>query len=129
MDVMVVLNPAAFEAISLDATALRDVKCRCVEATTQPVDPPRPTTYISRVFAPLCGIDEDPVTGSAQCCMAPYWYKESAGYDAEADSPWMYAEQRSRRRGEIYTRIVSKGTRVELAGYCTTTMVGTLTGC
>ena len=28
---------------------------------------------ISRFFAPAAGIDENPVTGSAHCCLAPYW--------------------------------------------------------
>lgn len=30
---------------------------------------------VSRVFAPKFGIDEDPVTGSTHCMIAPYWYK------------------------------------------------------
>lgn len=29
--------------------------------------------FISRFFAPRAGVDEDPVTGSAHCCLAPYW--------------------------------------------------------
>ena len=29
--------------------------------------------FVSRFFAPGLGIDEDPVTGSAHCCLAPYW--------------------------------------------------------
>ncbi len=29
--------------------------------------------FVSRFFAPAVGIDEDPVTGSAHCCLAPYW--------------------------------------------------------
>lgn len=29
--------------------------------------------FISRFFAPQLGIDEDPVTGSAHCLLAPYW--------------------------------------------------------
>lgn len=29
--------------------------------------------YRARFFAPRQGIDEDPVTGSAHCCLAPYW--------------------------------------------------------
>ncbi len=28
---------------------------------------------VSRFFAPGAGIDEDPVTGSAHCCIGPYW--------------------------------------------------------
>ena len=29
--------------------------------------------YIVRVFAPAAGVDEDPVCGSANCTMGPYW--------------------------------------------------------
>ena len=29
--------------------------------------------FVSRFFAPAIGIAEDPVTGSAHCCLAPYW--------------------------------------------------------
>jgi PhzF family phenazine biosynthesis protein len=29
--------------------------------------------FVSRFFAPSIGIDEDPVTGSAHCVLAPYW--------------------------------------------------------
>jgi len=29
--------------------------------------------FVSRYFAPNFGIDEDPVTGSAHCLLAPYW--------------------------------------------------------
>jgi predicted PhzF superfamily epimerase YddE/YHI9 len=29
--------------------------------------------FVSRFFGPAAGIDEDPVTGSAHCCLGPYW--------------------------------------------------------
>lgn len=29
--------------------------------------------FISRFFAPALGINEDPVTGAAHCCLAPFW--------------------------------------------------------
>ncbi|MFJ1643380.1 MULTISPECIES: PhzF family phenazine biosynthesis protein [unclassified Streptomyces] len=29
--------------------------------------------FVSRFFAPAYGVDEDPVTGSAHCCLGPYW--------------------------------------------------------
>lgn len=31
--------------------------------------------FVSRYFAPLCGVCEDPVTGSAHCTLVPYWSK------------------------------------------------------
>jgi len=32
--------------------------------------------FLSRFFAPYVGINEDPVTGSAHCYLAPYWSKK-----------------------------------------------------
>ena len=32
-----------------------------------------PYDFTSRFFAPAIGIDEDPVTGAAHCCLGPYW--------------------------------------------------------
>ena len=29
--------------------------------------------FVSRFFAPAVGVDEDEVTGSAHCCLAPFW--------------------------------------------------------
>jgi predicted PhzF superfamily epimerase YddE/YHI9 len=29
--------------------------------------------FVSRFFAPAVGVEEDPVTGSAHCCLGPYW--------------------------------------------------------
>jgi PhzF family phenazine biosynthesis protein len=45
--------------------------------------------FVSRAFYPILGVDEDPVTGSAHCALAPYWAKrlrrtELAGYQASA---------------------------------------------
>jgi len=32
-----------------------------------------PDGYVSRFFAPACGVDEDPVTGSAHCTLTSFW--------------------------------------------------------
>ena len=63
--------------------------------------------FVSRFFAPNVGIDEDPVTGSAHCCLCPFWSrrlgkKELAGYQA------------SERGGLVNTRLIEK--RVFLSG-------------
>jgi predicted PhzF superfamily epimerase YddE/YHI9 len=63
--------------------------------------------FISRFFAPGAGIDEDPVTGSAHCMLAPYW-AERLG------RPELLAHQISARGGEV--RCAVRGERVELAG-------------
>ena len=44
---------------------------------------------MSRFFAPGAGVDEDPVTSSAHCCLVPYWSQqlgktELAAYQASA---------------------------------------------
>lgn len=33
------------------------------------------TDFVSRYFAPSCGVSEDPVTGSAHCTLVQYWSK------------------------------------------------------
>jgi predicted PhzF superfamily epimerase YddE/YHI9 len=54
-----------------DYAMLRRIPVRGVivtsRASTTPFD------FVSRFFAPGSGIDEDPVTGSAHCALAPYW--------------------------------------------------------
>jgi PhzF family phenazine biosynthesis protein len=63
--------------------------------------------FISRFFAPGAGIDEDPVTGSAHCCLGPYWGRELGKVE-------MSAFQASARGGEVGVRLV--GERVHLTG-------------
>lgn len=64
--------------------------------------------FVSRYFAPKEGIDEDPVTGSAHCLLAPYW-SEQLGISK------LKAQQLSKRGGEIFCEV--KGERVLLTGY------------
>jgi predicted PhzF superfamily epimerase YddE/YHI9 len=73
--------------------------------------------FISRFFAPGAGIDEDPVTGSAHCCLGPYW-GDILGKDE------MLAYQASERGGVIRVRVA--GDRVYLGGKAVTIMHGEL---
>jgi PhzF family phenazine biosynthesis protein len=73
--------------------------------------------FVSRVFAPRYGIDEDPVTGSAHCQLAPYW-GEILGKSE------MLAYQASPRGGVV--RVAVRGDRVELGGRAITVMEGRL---
>jgi PhzF family phenazine biosynthesis protein len=73
--------------------------------------------FVSRFFAPRVGIDEDPVTGSAHCCLSPYWSgklgrNELTGYQASA------------RGGTVRVRV--SGERVVLGGQAVTTLRGEL---
>ena len=64
---------------------------------------------VSRFFAPLMGIAEDPVTGSAHCVLAPYWAERLGKKE-------LRAYQASARGGEMICRVFDG--RVELEGKC-----------
>jgi PhzF family phenazine biosynthesis protein len=73
--------------------------------------------FVSRFFAPGAGIDEDPVTGSAHCCLGPFWGArlgkgELTGYQASA------------RGGVVQVRLA--GERVLLCGQAVTVIRGEL---
>ena len=63
--------------------------------------------FVSRFFAPATGVNEDPVTGSAHCCLGPYW----ARY---LNKPALHAAQRSERGGNLAVEVVAD--RVLLTG-------------
>ena len=63
--------------------------------------------FVSRFFTPRGGIDEDPVTGSAHCTLAPYW--------AEClKKTNLTAKQLSARGGELQCEL--RGDRVIISG-------------
>jgi predicted PhzF superfamily epimerase YddE/YHI9 len=73
--------------------------------------------FLSRFFAPQSGIAEDPVTGSAHCCLGPFWAsrlnrRELVGFQA------------SPRGGAV--RVTVNGARVTLGGHAVTVYSGTL---
>jgi PhzF family phenazine biosynthesis protein len=78
---------------------------------TAPGDPNANPHYdfVSRYFAPVKGIPEDPVTGSAHCMLAPYWAQRLGKTSFRAF-------QASPRGGEVLCRL--NGNRVELEGSC-----------
>jgi PhzF family phenazine biosynthesis protein len=73
--------------------------------------------FVSRFFAPGSGIDEDPVTGSAHCALAPYWAQRTG-------KPEMTGYQVSPRGGIVRVRPV--GDRVFLSGQAVTVLRGEL---
>jgi predicted PhzF superfamily epimerase YddE/YHI9 len=73
--------------------------------------------FISRFFAPATGVPEDPVTGSAHCCLTPFW-RERLGKNE------LKAFQASARGGELRVRLV--GHRVRLGGRAETVLRGEL---
>jgi PhzF family phenazine biosynthesis protein len=75
--------------------------------------------FVSRFFAPRVGIDEDPVCGSAHCCLGPYWGERLGKTD-------LHAYQASPRGGVL--RVGLRGPRVHLSGRAVTTVRGELVG-
>jgi PhzF family phenazine biosynthesis protein len=73
--------------------------------------------YVVRFFAPSAGLDEDPVTGSITCELAPYW-SEQLGKRA------LRARQLSARGGELRCEVV--GHRVNIVGTARLYLQGTL---
>jgi PhzF family phenazine biosynthesis protein len=73
--------------------------------------------FVSRYFAPAFGIDEDPVTGSAHCALAPYW-AERLG------RPTLTARQVSKRGGTL--EVTVDRDRVRLTGHAVTVLSGEL---
>ncbi len=74
--------------------------------------------FISRFFAPGLGINEDPVTGAAHCCLAPFW-RDRLHKDE------FLAYQASSRGGVVKVRYLG-GDRVFLSGQAVTVLRGEL---
>jgi PhzF family phenazine biosynthesis protein len=77
--------------------------------------PGEDTDVLSRVFVPACGVDEDPVTGSAHAVIAPLWA-------ARFGRPAFTALQASARGGHLTCRV--EGDSVILTGNARTVIRG-----
>lgn len=135
-DILIELKPAAFHEIGyekINFKALmewdgyyRGVIVCCaneppVEAASSSVDgedysTPAPD-FLSRFFGPKAGINEDPVTGSAHCVLAPY-YAQKLGKDM------VIGKQTSERGG--YVECLVREDSVRLTGTAFTTLTGKL---
>jgi predicted PhzF superfamily epimerase YddE/YHI9 len=73
--------------------------------------------FVSRFFAPQAGINEDPVTGSAHCCLGPFWGPRIGKNE-------FVAYQASARGGIVRVRV--EGPRVKLGGQAITVLRGEL---
>ena len=91
-------------ALKPDFTALAKIDCWAAIVTAPGEDG---IDFVSRFFAPAQGVPEDPVTGSSQCTLTPYWAKRLEKTELEA-------RQLSRRGGAL--RCTLNGDRVSIAG-------------
>lgn len=116
MDYLVELqSEEAVRALNPDMGLLKSIPTRgliiTARAQADNVD------FVSRFFAPRLGVDEDPVTGSAHCCLAPYW-------SGKLGKTAMVGHQVSGRGGVV--RVDLCDDRVILSGQAVTVMHGEL---
>lgn len=105
----------AVRKLQPDHSALRKIPVRGVIVTSRSESPDY--DFVSRFFAPGSGIDEDPVTGSAHCCLGPYWQRRLGKSE-------FVAYQASARGGTVRVRV--HGDRVILGGKAVTVLRGEL---
>jgi len=98
-----------------DFPALRKMPGRGIVVTS--IASTAPYDFVSRYFAPWVGVDEDPVTGSAHCCLGHYWGQRLGKQELKA-------YQASARGGEVHIRLGQE--RVYLSGNAVTVFSGTL---
>ena len=103
-DYMMVYNSQQeIEAIEPNHHLLGQLDVRGVIVTA----PGDEVDFVSRFFAPACGIPEDPVTGSAHTSLSPYWSKE-------LDKTKMNSKIYDKRGGDLVCEYL--GERVKISG-------------
>ena len=108
-------NEDAVRRMEPDIARLKLLPVRGVIVTSRATTPGY--DFISRFFAPAVGVNEDPVTGSAHTCLAPYWAARLGKID-------FMAYQASARGGILKVRLV--GDRVRLGGQAVLILTGEL---
>lgn len=114
----VVETPAEVLALKPDFKALAaalEAEGFMSAVVTAPYDGPEAWDFVSRMFAPSKGIDEDPVTGAAHCALVPYWAQRLGRTE-------LVARQVSRRGGTLWCTLA--GDRVILRGQCRDYLAG-----
>src|SRR5262245_6063309 len=106
-----VADEAAVLAVRPEMRALTMLDGRGVIVTARSASAGR--DFVSRFFAPAAGVDEDPVTGSAHCALAPYWA-------AKLGKTTLTGYQASPRGGTVQCTV--DGDRVVLGGQAVTVL-------
>jgi PhzF family phenazine biosynthesis protein len=112
---LVIDSPDVVRSLRPDFRKLAAVPNQGVIVTAHSDDPRY--DFISRYFAPAFGIDEDPVTGSAHCCLGPYW-------GARLGKTELVGFQASKRGGVVHVRV--NRDRVILGGQAVLVLKGEL---
>ncbi|MGH7447607.1 MAG: PhzF family phenazine biosynthesis protein [Longimicrobiales bacterium] len=108
-------DAAAVRALRPDMAALAEVPTRGVIVTARADS--GDADFVSRWFGPRAGVPEDPVTGSAHCCLGPWWAERLGRTE-------LRGLQLSARGGTVGVRVL--GGRVELIGNAVTVLRGEL---
>jgi PhzF family phenazine biosynthesis protein len=103
------------QSLRPDFGKLAATECRGVIVTATSDDPR--FDFVSRFFAPQAGINEDPVTGSAHCCLSEWWGEKLGKAE-------MVGFQASERGGVV--KVVRDSGRVKLVGRAVTVSRGEL---
>lgn len=111
-DYMLIFEDAAsIETASPDMRLIKELDARGVIISA----PGRDVDFVARFFAPQCGVDADPVTGSAHTTLTPYWSKHFG-------KTILSAKQISKRGGDLICEL--KGDRILITGKAVTYLIG-----
>lgn len=102
-------------ALRPDFGKLGKIPARGVIVTAPATD--RQFDFVSRFFAPAVGVNEDPVCGSAHCCLGPFW-------SAKLNKSELVGFQCSSRGGIVGVRMQRE--RIVLCGTAVTVLAGQL---
>jgi PhzF family phenazine biosynthesis protein len=106
-------SESAVRKVQPDFKLLERVPARGIIVTSRSEAPE--FDFVSRFFAPQSGVNEDPVTGSAHCCLGPFWGERLGKQE-------LVAYQASARGGIVKVRLA--GARVKLNGQAVTVLRG-----
>lgn len=102
-------NEETVRNLEPDLEIMKRLNTRGVIVTSRSANPEY--DFVSRFFAPGAGIPEDPVTGSAHCCLGPYWEKRLGKIE-------LTSYQASKRGGTL--KLTINGDRVFIGGKAVT---------
>jgi PhzF family phenazine biosynthesis protein len=110
-------SPGELRTIQPDFKKLVETNSQIKEVVLTAVSDDKKYDYLLRSFCPWIGIDEDPVTGSVQAALAPYWAEKSGRRN-------LNAYQVSERGGELILSV--EDDIVQIKGACVFVMTGEL---
>jgi PhzF family phenazine biosynthesis protein len=109
--VLVFPNQEDIASMQPDFFSLMEIKAKVITVTSKGND----VDFVSRVFGPAVGINEDPVTGSAHTRLIPFWSERLGKKE-------LSARQISTRGGYLKCKML--GERVEMSGQAVLYLTG-----